>query len=240
MIVEVCSTSLIGIQNAVQAGANRIELCSGLELGGLTPSMGLIQEAVALEALDIHPLIRPRVGHFTYSQEEIRIIEKDILFAKERGCRGVVIGALNSDFKLNVPLLKKWKQLAGPLYLTFHRAIDVVVDPHLAIRQLIDLGFDCILSSGQSEKAVDGFEKLNQWQEEFGDEILIMPGSGINSSNCMLFKTAGFKAIHLSGSKAQPLLKIPEGVHNEISFLNQLLSVSDTSKIKNVVSQLKS
>ena len=123
MVVEICSTSLKSIKNAALAGADRVELCSGLELGGITASVGLIEEAVSLKLIDIHCLIRPRAGHFTYSEDEKKIIEKDIRFALEAGCRGVVVGGLTSNFKLDIPTLKYWKQISGDMYLTFHREI---------------------------------------------------------------------------------------------------------------------
>ena len=235
MKIEVCSTSLQGIKNAAQAGADRIELCTGLELGGITPSKGLAEQAVKLKLLDIHCLIRPRAGHFNYSKEEVAIIERDILYAREVGCRGVVVGALTHKFQLDYSLLAHWKQLAGSMYLTFHRAIDVVVDPKNAIEQLIQLNFDCILSSGQQEKAVDGLRELKIWQEVYGKQILIMPGSGINKDNCVLFKSEGFNAIHLSGSIVNPPIEVPDGVNKEISFLKQQWSESDVSKIKDVI-----
>jgi copper homeostasis protein len=238
VVVEICSTSLKSIKNAALAGADRVELCSGLELGGITPSVGLIEEAVSLKLIDIHCLIRPRAGHFTYSEDEKKIIEKDIRFALEAGCRGVVVGGLTSNFKLDIPTLKYWKQISGDMYLTFHRAFDVVINPIESIKQLIDLGFDCILSSGQQEKAVDGLDKLNLWNKQFGKDILIMPGSGINKSNCKLFQSSGFNAIHLSGWKAESQLEIPTGVNAEISFLNQQLGESDLKTIGEVVSEL--
>lgn len=239
MIVEICSTSLKSIKNAALAGADRIELCSGLEFGGITPSAGLVENAVNSNLLDIHCLIRPRPGHFIFSEDEKKIIEKDIRFALEAGCRGVVVGSLTSDFKLDIPTLKYWKQISGDMYLTFHRAFDVVINPNESIQQLIDLGFDCILSSGQQEKAVDGLDKLNLWNKQFGNDILIMPGSGINGSNCKLFQSSGFNAIHLSGSRAEAKLKIPPEINAELSFLNQQISESDLKTIKEVVSQLK-
>lgn len=112
MIVEVCSSSLEGIKNASKAGADRIELCSALELGGVTPSRGFIEAAVGLTTLDIHCLIRPRAGHFTYSEYESKIIEKDIIAAAEIGCKGVVLGALTTEFTLDTKRLKHWKKLA--------------------------------------------------------------------------------------------------------------------------------
>ena len=239
MVVEICSTSLKSIKNAALAGADRVELCSGLELGGITPSSGLIEEAISLKLIDIHCLIRPRAGHFTYSEDEKKIIEKDIRFALEAGCRGVVVGCLTSDFKLDIPTLKYWKQISGNMYLTFHRAFDVIINPNESIQQLIDLGFDCILSSGQQKKAVDGLDKLNLWKMKFGNDILIMPGSGINEGNCKLFQSSGFNAIHLSGSRAEAKLKIPPEINTELSFLKQQFSESDLKTIQEVVSQLK-
>ena len=240
MIVEVCSSSLEGIKNASKAGADRIELCSALELGGVTPSRGFIEAAVGLTTLDIHCLIRPRAGHFTYSEDESKIIEKDIIAAAEIGCKGVVLGALTTEFTLDTKRLKHWKKLADTMYLTFHRAMDVVVDPKTVIKQLIDLGFNCILSSGQEEKAMDGLHNLNEWREDFGKDILIMPGSGINKTNCEVFKASGFSALHLSGSKPQSLISIPTGINNTISFLHQPLSVSDRQTIHEVVLKVKS
>lgn len=240
MIVEICCTSLQGIKNAAKAGADRIELCSGLELGGLTPSKGLVEQSVKLGLLDIHCLIRPRAGHFSYSKEEVEIIEQDILFAREVGCRGIVIGALTTDFKLDLSLLKRWKIFAGSMYFTFHRAIDVVIDPFSSIKELIQLNVDCILSSGQKEKAVDGINELKLWNQNFGDKIHIMPGSGVNKENCKLFKSEGFGSLHLSASKKIPSISLPFGVNSEISFLKQELSECNISKIQDVINLVKS
>jgi len=239
MLVEVCVASLASITNAELAGANRIELCSALEVGGLTPSAGLIKEAVGLNSLPIHCLIRPRQGHFYFSQDEIKIIEYNIQFAADAGCSGVVVGAHNSDFKLDYSLLKKWKALAGEMYCTFHRAFDVLVEPEQALEQLIDLGFDCVLSSGQFERAEEGFENLRKWNTHYGQYITIMPGSGINIDNCLLFKQANFKALHLSGSKECTPMVLPEGVNHSLSFLNQPLKESDAGVLKKFVQKVK-
>ena len=167
MRVEVCADSILSIQNASDAKVDRIELCSALGIGGLTPSFGLIKEAVDVKLLPIHCLIRPRPGHFFYSKDEIKVIEKNILNARELGCHGVVVGAHDQNFKLDLTLLKRWKTLAGSMYITFHRAFDVLVSPLEAINQLIDLGFDCILTSGQKEKA----EEIKRAREVKKEEI---------------------------------------------------------------------
>ena len=235
MLVEVCVTALNSIKNAAAAGANRVELCSALGVGGVTPSAGLILEAVKLNLLPIHCLIRPREGHFTYTSEEVTVVEQDILTAKELGCKGVVIGALTPEFHLDVKRLKRWKALAGDMYVTFHRAFDVVQEPLQALEQLIDLGFDCVLTSGQEEKAIQGFSALEEWNNKLGERIVIMPGSGISEKNCVQFKEAGFKALHLSGSAAIDPILIPQGVNREMSFLHQTIVESNFLILKNVV-----
>ena len=158
MLVEVCVSSISSIKNAALAGADRVELCAGLGIGGLTPSMGLIQKAIQLNILPIHCLIRPRQGHFFYSKDEKLVIENNIKMAREIGCHGIVIGAHTKDFELDLPVLSKWKVLAGPMKITFHRAFDVLRNPDESLKKLIDLGFNSVLSSGQNEKATEGIE----------------------------------------------------------------------------------
>ena len=235
MLVEVCVSSLLSIKNAASAGADRIELCSALELGGLTPSAGFIREALDLNLLPIHCLIRPRQGHFFYSLDEINVIEQNIKNANLSGCQGVVVGMHNHDFKLDIPILRKWKSIAGSMHITFHRAFDVIVNPEEALQQLIELGFDCVLTSGQSERAIDGIENLKKWNKNFGSQINIMPGSGVGIDNCKIFKAAGFSSVHLSGEKTIAQIKIPQRVNKELSFLNQPLRETQADYIRQVV-----
>jgi len=165
----------------------------------------------------------------------VTVVEQDILTAKELGCKGVVIGALTPEFHLDVKRLKRWKALAGDMYVTFHRAFDVVQEPLQALEQLIDLGFDCVLTSGQEEKAIQGFSALEEWNNKLGERIVIMPGSGISEKNCVQYKNAGFKALHLSGSIAIDPILIPKGVNREMSFLHQTIVESNFLILKNVV-----
>ena len=240
MRVEVCADSILSIQNASNAKVDRIELCSALEIGGLTPSYGLIREAIDLKLLPIHCLIRPRPGHFFYNHEEIKVIEKNILYAYELGCDGVVVGVHDENFKLDFSLLKRWKTLAGSMKITFHRAFDVLVNPMDAINQLIDLGFDSILTSGQKEKAEEGIENLTYWNTKFGSDITIMPGSGVGVTNCKKFKKAGFKYIHLSAGKDLQPIPMPDGINQNLSFLKQTIRHSDKQTLIEVVKSLKS
>ena len=240
MTIEVCVSSLLSIKNAAAAGADRVELCSALDLGGLTPSHGLIKKAIDLNLLPIHCLIRPRQGHFFYSKDEIQLIEQNIEYAKSAGCHGIVIGAHDQDFNLDISLLRKWKSLAGSMYTTFHRAFDVLINPEKALNQLIDLGFDCVLTSGQNEKAIDGINTLKYFNEKFGSKINLMPGSGVGTEISKIFKKAGFSFIHLSGGKSLAPLIIPKKVNNKLSFLNQPIHEANFDTLGQVVKNFKS
>ncbi len=240
MIIEVCASSILSIKNAFNANADRIEICSALDIGGLTPSFGLLKEAIDLKLLPINCLIRPREGHFFYSKEETKIIEKDIISALDAGCNGIVVGVHSENFELDVQLLKKWRHLAKSVYFTFHRAFDVLINPEKALEQLIDIGFDCVLTSGQNEKAIDGIKNLKYWNKKFGSKITIMPGGGINISNCEYFKNAGFTSVHLSGRKKNIKIPIPREVNKELSFLNQIYKECDFKIIDEVVKKIKS
>lgn len=239
MTVEVCAENLPSIESAAKAGADRIELCSELEVGGITPSYGFIQAAVAAGKLPIHVLIRPRSGHFCYTNAELKIIEKDIMTARDLGCQGVVVGALQQDFTLPHTLLEHWVKLAQPLEITFHRAFDVVVEPKKALLDLIALGFDRILTSGQADNAVKGLPVLQKLLKDSRGQITIMPGGGIRPENCKVFKNAGFEAIHFSASRALPKLAIPSNVPKGISFLAQKVSASDCDTIQRIVNAVK-
>ena len=239
MEIEICVASLTSIKNAADAGADRVELCAALEVGGLTPSFGLIQAAVALNLLPIHCLIRPRSGNFSYTDSELEIFQADVLQAKQLGCAAAVVGVLNAHFEVDVKAMKTILEIASPMKVVFHRAFDVIPNPFIALEQLIDLGVDTILTSGQKETAFEGRSCLVELQERSQGRITIMPGSGVNASNCEWYKNQNFKAIHLSGAKALPQLPIPVGVNAEISFLSQIQKESDVEQIKRVVEIIK-
>jgi len=198
MVIEVCAASLKSALTAQSAGADRIELCTALGVGGLTPTFGLLKQVKELISIDVHVLIRPRMGDFTYSDLEFQTMCSDIELVKKMGFKGVVCGVLNSDFTIDVERTKKLIRAASGMKFTFHRAFDWVVDPQAALRTLELLGVDIVLSSGQKTKAVDGIALLERLQLQ-SSSIVIMPGSGINDSNINQFEHSGFKAVHLSG-----------------------------------------
>ncbi len=198
MLVEVCANSLQSALNAQEAGADRIELCSELGVGGVTPSYGLIQLARERLSIPIHVLIRPRSGHFTYSDVEFEVMLADIDFCKEVGVDGIVAGVLDSDHSVDWERTKELVERAMPLPFTFHRAFDWLNDPEGSLRQLEALGVTTILTSGQCPNAMEGIENLRNWQSSTA--ITIMAGGGVHSENALELKKTGLMALHLSGT----------------------------------------
>lgn len=201
MKLEICANSFQSAKNAQEAGAHRIELCSELSVGGITPSYGLIKKVMEKLHIETYVLIRPRSGNFTYSKEEFDIIKQDIQICKDMGCAGIVSGVLNEDNSLDKTRTKELIELSKPLTFTFHRAFDCVPNPIKTLEQLINLGVDRILTSGQEPSAEKGLELLKKLLEKAADKITILPGGGINPKNAILFKEAGFTEIHASASQ---------------------------------------
>ena len=149
--IEVCCTSVDDVMEAYYGGAVRVELCSAISCGGVTPSHGLIMEAVAAAAsrIKVNVLIRPREGSFVYSPSEFRSMISDIEFCRSADVDGVVIGALTPEGSIDINNCRRMVEAAGGMSVTFHRAFDVCIDPELALEQIVELGCDRILTSGQ-------------------------------------------------------------------------------------------
>lgn len=203
MDIEICIESVAEAQLAAKHGAKRVELCSALDVGGLTPSLGLISACSAVEEVEVHVLVRPRSGNFDYTQVELEVMEKDIRMARKYGAKGVVFGVL-SNGEVNVGANKKLRELAELIELeaTFHRAFDVVNDPMLELTKIIDLGFDRILTSGQQPTAIEGMDLIADLVAASKGKIQIMAGSGVSAANAKQLAKAGVDAIHFSSRKA--------------------------------------
>ncbi|PCH80433.1 MAG: copper homeostasis protein CutC [Hyphomicrobiales bacterium] len=198
--IEVCVDNYEAAQAAVEAGADRIELCSALSEGGLTPSFGLMQIACQLK-VPVFVMIRPRRGDFTYSSDDMAIMARDICMVKELGLAGVVFGSTHSHGRLDKVGMKVLKTAAGPLGTTLHRAIDVAPDALEAVEAAIEIGFDTILTSGQARKAIDGIECIASMHKKADGRINIMAGSGVGPGNArQLVTQAGLRHLHLSAS----------------------------------------
>ena len=168
-------------------GGSRLELCENLLDGGLTPSPKFLEYVLNYSSTPIHVLIRPRRGNFVYTAKERQTILTQIEMVKLSGAQGIVIGALNDDNSLPLNLLKKWVKMAYPLDLTFHRAFDNVVQPRKSLKKIMDLGFNRVLTSGQQLIATKGLALLVELLNIANDELVIMPGGGINDQNCEVF-----------------------------------------------------
>ena len=206
MLVEVCANSLQSALNAQEAGADRIELCSELGVGGITPSYGLIQLVKERLSIPIHVLIRPRSGHFTYTKSELEVMLRDIDFCKEIGVDGIVSGILEPNHTINFKATQRLINRASAMHFTFHRAFDWIPEADIDFKILEDLNINTILTSGHNLTAENGLERLKKWQEQ--TTITLMAGSGVNAQNALRFKKAGLTAIHLSGTCFQNELVI--------------------------------
>ena len=194
MIIEVCAESYEYAVKAEKAGADRIELCKDLHLDGLTPDYESSKRTIDTLDIPVFILIRPRGGDFIYSHEEFELMKRDILRFRKMGCKGIVSGVLNSDNSIDIKKTKELVELSRPLEFTFHRAFDKVNNPLNEIENLIELGIDRVLTSGQKDKAIDGLVLLEQLNSISKNRIKIMPGSGINKSNIVNF--INFEEIH--------------------------------------------
>ncbi|GAL00406.1 cytoplasmic copper homeostasis protein CutC [Nonlabens ulvanivorans] len=158
MLLEICAANYKSAVNAQKAGAHRIELCSELGTGGITPSYGLLKKVMEELTIPVMILIRPRSGNFVYSNADFDIMKRDIALCKELGCAGIVSGVLTTDFKIDIRSTSELIELARPLPFTFHRAFDHIKNPEQAVVDLVNLGAKRILTSGQYSKAIDGIK----------------------------------------------------------------------------------
>ena len=215
-LLEICVDSVTGLDNALRGGAQRIELCAALDIGGLTPTWGLM--ALASKApVPVYAMIRPRAGSFVFDEVEEAVMTADIMAAREVGLAGVVIGANNQDGTLDVPMLSRLIGHAKGLGVTLHRAFDLVPDHDAALEQAVEIGFERILTSGGVPKAMDGLETIARMVEKAGDRLIVMPGSGIRPTNVLeIIARTGAKEVH--GSGRQPLATTPDAKSLAFSF----------------------
>ncbi len=206
-VLEICAGDIDSVRAAARGGAQRVELCSALALGGLTPSLGFINEAVKVDGLRVHVLIRPREGDFVYSPAEVTVMLSDIDAAARAGAHGVVIGALRPDGSIDLDSCQAMvnRAKAHELSVTFHRAFDRVAEPLTALNQIIALGCDYLLTSGCAPSAWEGVEMLRQLHTEASNRITIIAAAGVNSANAAeILRRSGCTQIHASARAAVP------------------------------------
>ncbi|MGU3575057.1 copper homeostasis protein CutC [Brucellaceae bacterium C25G] len=228
-ILEICIDDPEGLIVAIEGGADRIELCSSLDGGGLTPTSGLITLAAQTE-VPVYAMIRPRTGDFCFTPRETDAMLYEIDVARKAGLAGVVLGASQRNNQLDTALLRRLTNHAQGMGLTLHRAFDLVPDPFEALEQAIELGFERILTSGQKLKAIDGLDLLKQLVQQAGERISIMPGSGVNADNIQkILQFTGAHEIHSSGRKGK---NNPDAKSVAFGFASPIISKSTVSIIR--------
>ncbi|HWA82286.1 MAG TPA: copper homeostasis protein CutC [Fimbriimonadaceae bacterium] len=196
--VEAVACSVEDALAAQRAGAGRIELCAAIELGGLTPSIGLVREVLAACDLPLMAMVRPRAGGFIYSESDILTMRRDVEALVEDGVHGLVFGVLDSVGDVDVPACRVLVEAAAGRETVFHRAFDVTRDPYLALDAVVSLGMTRILTAGHAEKAIDGVPVIRELCARAAGRVEIMAGGGIRSDNVRYtIEKTGVHQVHL-------------------------------------------
>ncbi|HEX3166685.1 MAG TPA: copper homeostasis protein CutC [Chitinophagaceae bacterium] len=238
-LIEIATSDFLTTKSAVEGGADRIELCANLAEGGTTPSYAHIKKC--REAFDIvlFPIIRPRGGDFLYTKDEFEIMKNDIKLCKELGCEGIVIGLLNMDGTIDMTRTSELIELAYPLEVTFHRAFDRCKDPFAALEELIEIGCQRILTSGQKPTVSEGVDLIAELNKKADDRIIILPGSGVRKDNIkMLAEKIGCLEFHssLRGKAKSPMQFIhPAFADSAESYSNNEISPNEVRALRNAL-----
>jgi copper homeostasis protein len=200
VLLEVCVETVASAIAAERGGAHRIELCSNLAVEGVTPNPALIEQVRRQVAIPLHVLIRPRAGDFHYTAIEFEVIRNEIRQAKHLGADGLVFGALDSSSLIDVSGTRELVKLARPLSVTFHRAFDMARDPYRALEDLIGLGVDRILTSGQEPSVIEGLDLIAELVQLAGDRVIIMPGGGTERNVGKVVARSGVREVHVTGT----------------------------------------
>lgn len=204
VVLEIPVDDPAGLEIALRHGADRIELCSSLASGGLTPSLGMMQRAAGC-GLPVFAMIRPRAGGFHYAPAEVAVMLADIAAARAAGLQGVVLGALDGKDGLDLDLLGALIAAAQGMAVTLHRAFDLIPDWRAAVDQAVDLGISRILTSGQAMAAPEGAETLAQIFDHAASRLIIMPGAGVSAESLGALAHLPIREIHASCSAPQPV-----------------------------------
>jgi copper homeostasis protein len=238
-IIEIATSDFLTTKSAVEGGADRIELCANLAEGGTTPSYGHIKQCREAFDLLIYPIIRPRGGDFLYNSEEFEIMLQDVKLCKQLGCDGVVIGLLNSNGSIDIKRTAALVEAAYPLGITFHRAFDRCRDPFEAMEQLIEIGCERILTSGQKPTAPEAIELIAQLNKAADERIIIMPGSGVRKENIkMLAEKTGCVEFHSSlRDKVKSTMEFvhPAFANSEESYMNNAIDANEVKAFRNAL-----
>jgi len=235
-IIEIATSDFATTQSAVEGGADRIEVCANLAEGGTTASHGLLLKCREKFDIPLFPIIRPRGGDFLYGKDEFGIMAKDISFCRSLGFDGIVVGMLNMDGTIDMIRTADLVELAYPMSVTFHRAFDRCRDPLEALEELIEIGCERILTSGQRPTVNDGIELIAELNKIADDRIIIMPGSGVRADNIkMLAEKTGCVEFHssLRGKEKSKMNFIHPGFKDSgESYMNNAIDAEEVRELR--------
>jgi len=198
-LLEVCVDSVDGLIRAQDGGAGRIELCSRLDLGGLSPSRELLERALAAARVPLHVMVRPRAGDFVYSDVEFDAMTRELQILRDAPVAGAVFGVLRPDRRIDLRRTLDLVHRARPLTVTFHRAFDDVPDQFTALEQLIEIGVERVLTSGDAPNAFDGRQRVRALVEAARRRLIVLPGGGVRANNAaQILADTGARELHSS------------------------------------------
>jgi copper homeostasis protein len=202
MKLEICVDSVESSVNAEAGGADRLELCGALEVGGITPGAGTITSVLNNVSIPVNIMIRPRGSDFLYSDSEFEVMRRDIEFVGEAGAAGIVLGILTADGRIDIERTAYLVEHAKPMSVTFHRAFDMTADAMVALEDIIAAGVDRLLTSGQCNSAFEGAGLIRELVEAARKRIIIMPGAGLNERNIAeMVRITGASEYHMTARK---------------------------------------
>ncbi|KAJ8247981.1 hypothetical protein GJAV_G00236820 [Gymnothorax javanicus] len=236
-LMEVCVDSVESAINAERGGAGRIELCSSLQEGGLTPSIGLLKVVKQNTSVPVYAMIRPRGGDFLYSHQEVLVMKTDMELLRKSGADGLVFGALTADGQVDSDLCMELLAASRPLPVTFHRAFDMVRDPAVALETLVSLGFDRVLTSGCDSSALEGLPVIKRLVEQAKGRIVVMPGGGITERNLQrILEGSGAQEFHCSArasrESAMKFRNSHVSMSASVSMPEYTCKVADVAKVR--------
>ena len=239
MMLEIAANSVASALAAQAGGAGRVELCTALELGGLTPSHAQIALARERLRIPLVVLIRPRAGDFLYGELECEVMQRDIEACVALGCDGVVLGVLDADGRVDMPRCRALIAAAGKLGVTFHRAFDLAHDPLASLDTLIALGCERVLTSGAQASAIEGAGLIRQLVELSAGRIVVMPGAGVGAGNIgKLRELTGAREFHASAKRQHP-----SAMQSQPALLKDMQGGelrSDVEQVRGIVAALNS
>lgn len=240
MKIEVCVDNLESVATANCFPIDRIELCSALSVGGLTPNYGFIRQALQLSQVPLALMIRPRAGDFLYSPTEVESMVEEIHQARELGIQAVVFGALTATGEIDMPTCRALVIAAQGMEITFHRAFDLCAEPTYALEQLIDLGCHRLLTSGQAATAYQGIPMLQRLVKQADGRIQMMAGCGINAENVReIIEQTGVDEIHFSAKgQRKSLMLSNSSASMGANSQDDLLDITDPAKVEAILANL--